>query len=350
MKIYTYFKTALLLIVYSTFLFICSCEKKNSFIDRQKIIVAGSDDKDMAMAVVRVICRIINHDYLNEDIYTKPLETEGSLSNIMLLCEGKVGLAIANSVSLDYASKGQGVFKNIKNVKNLRSIAGLIFEGFTIVVNDKSGINSIGDLRGKNISLPQIGSAARLIADEILKYNHIQYKDLHVYNYDFNDCIKAMDSGKIDGFMTLTAHPNPYLYGITNSKNINCKLLGLNDATIKHLQKVYHDIKRFTISKNLYKYTNSINSVETVGSRDVIITRANFPSALIYYITQDLCEDFGAFKSVNKSFAEVTTRIMASNLCIPVHKGAYKYYKKAKLAKYIPVNLRTDNSNAVSSL
>ena len=318
----------------------CSCNKNDSFNSRDTVKVGGSDDKDIAMAAVRVICRIINHDYLNEDIYAEPLESKGSLQNITMLCEGKVELAVANNIALDYALKGEGVFKHFDNIKDLRSVVGLLFEGFIFIVNSKSGIKSIDDIKGKKISLPEIGSAARLISDEILEYKNISSEEFGLYNYNIGDCIKKMETGELDGFMILTAQPNPYLYGITNSKNIKCKFISLDNGTIEHLQSRFPDIERYKIDKALYKYTNNINTVETIGSRDILITTKDYSKHLIYYITQDLCEDFGAFKNVNKSFAEVTPQVMAADLFIPVHPGAYKYYKKVKLAKYIPKKLR----------
>ena len=292
------------------------------------------------MPTIKVVCRIINHDFLNEDIYAEPIETKGSVENLIKLCSGELDLAIVNSVAIDYARKGEGPFKKISNLQNLRSVAGMIFDSFIIIVNEKAGINSVKDFKGKNISIPVMGAAARIITDEILAYNNISDKDFNKFEYNIGDCIEKMEIGKIDGFMILTAQPNPYLYGITNSKNVKCKFVSLQKDTISFLLSKFPGLVSHRVRKDLYPYSNSMSNINTVGSRGILVTTKNKSKKIIYNITGDLCDDFQAFKEVNKSFSEVTPLIMATKAFIPLHPGAYKYYRKIKLSKDIPQNLR----------
>ena len=123
--------------------------------------------------------------------------TGASVSNINMLYSGDVDLAIVQNDITYYAAHGTEMFAD-KDVKNIRGIATLYPETCQFVTLDKSGINSVADLRGKRVAVGASGSGAEANARQILEAYGLTYSDIEPQYLSFAEGANALKDGNVD--------------------------------------------------------------------------------------------------------------------------------------------------------
>ncbi|MDR2785309.1 MAG: TAXI family TRAP transporter solute-binding subunit, partial [Treponema sp.] len=78
--------------------------------------------------------------------------TGASKANIQLIAAGEVELAIVQNDVMDYAYRGVDLF-NGEKITAFSTMAALYAEVCQVVANPASGIRTIADLKGKNVSV-----------------------------------------------------------------------------------------------------------------------------------------------------------------------------------------------------
>jgi uncharacterized protein len=335
----------LLILISFSFIFLPACSKKNE--DRQNVTIGGGEIMDLFNPAVNILARIINIKHRTHGIYADAVTTAGSGENIRGLFDKKLDLALVNDIPSILAYKGKGIYSNYPNHNKLRSVCSFFCDSLVFIVNEKSGISSFNDIKGKKIAIASSGSAAiGDISRYMLEFLKINPHDFKRYPYGLEKSIMELEKGNIDGFMFMLAQPNPYITAITNSQKIKCRFISINDKQLKILKSKYPSLIETKITKKMYPNSANKEDITTIGSRALLLTIEGFNQEVIYNITKEIVENFSAFNSVHSSFQKITPKSMAANLTLPVHSGALKYYKKAGLAKYIPKNLiPTDNEN-----
>src|SRR5919197_2028601 len=84
--------------------------------------------------------------------------TQGSVENLRMIAADQIESGIAQSDIAGWAFAGAGIFAADGPMTELRAIASLFPEDVQIVVRADSSIRSLSDLRGKRVSLGQMGS------------------------------------------------------------------------------------------------------------------------------------------------------------------------------------------------
>ena len=109
-----------------------------------------------------------------KDVNISVQSTGASVANIRMIQNGEVDLALIQTDIADYAWNGTEMFKDDGKLQNFKVIASLYPELIQVVVREEAGINSIGDLRGKKVSVGAPGSGTEANARQILEtYDHI---------------------------------------------------------------------------------------------------------------------------------------------------------------------------------
>jgi uncharacterized protein len=333
---------AIFLIISIFLIFISACSKENE--EQQNVTIGSAEIMDLFNPTVNILVRIINIHHRTHDIHAVAKTTAGSGENIRELFNNKLDLALINDIPAIIAYKGLPPYNKYPKHNKLRSICSFFCDSLVFVVNKDSGINSFKDIKGKKIAIAStesaaIGHVSKYLFDS-LKINPNNFKR---YPYGLEKSIVELEKGNIDGFMFMTAQPNPYLTGITNSQKIKCKFISINDKQLSLLEKKYPDLIKTKITNKMYPNSANNGDITTIGSKALLLTMEGFNKDVIYNITKEIVENFSAFNSVHSSFEKITPESMAENLTLPVHPGAYKYYKEAGLAKYIPKDLLPSN-------
>src|SRR6267143_485336 len=94
--------------------------------------------------------------------------TQGSVDNLRMIASDQIESGIAQSDVASWAYTGTGIFAGEAPIKKLRAIASLFPERLHLVVRAAVPIQTLEDLRGRRISLGQVGSGTLVDARIVL--------------------------------------------------------------------------------------------------------------------------------------------------------------------------------------
>jgi TRAP transporter TAXI family solute receptor len=247
----------------------------------------------------------------------------GGITNVEALESGKCDIGFSASSSAVDGVYGRSPFK--KKMENMRQLANLYPQYFQIAVWDDSGIKSVSDLRGKVISLAQKGHTGELLAQQVLEVYGLSYSDMtKVYHVPYGDSVPLMKDGKTNAFMLGTTIPAPTVMELAKTKKL--RLLSLPEDKVKALQKINAGYLRGVIPKGSYPGVDY--DVPSVSYFTHLVISAKLPDDLVYKITKTIANNLPRFVEVVKDMKGVTPKDLGSDIGVPFHPGALKYYKE----------------------
>lgn len=248
----------------------------------------------------------------------------GGVSNAFAVGGDKAQLGIGTGHVSASAVAGEADFEG-RAQKSLRLIATLYPQQYFLVTFADSGIDSVGDLKGKAITTTRRGSSTELMTRRVLDAYGLSYDDLASVNHaNVSDGVNQMKDGQTDAMSHLIT--NPAAHGMELQSVEPIKVVPLSDEAIDELTSQYPGYYRTRIPAGTYE--SQSEDVPTIGDGAVLITNAAMDEDLVYNITKALYENkdqLAAARSVMKTF---TPENGAADPSIEFHPGALKYYKE----------------------
>ena len=250
--------------------------------------------------------------------------TGGSKTNIYLLDDGEVQLALAQNDVMSYAYTGTELFEG-DPVTSLSTVATLYAEVCQIVVDPASGINSVADLKGKRVSVGDAGSGTEANARQILAAYGLSFDDITVNNLGFGDSATAMKDKKIDAFFVTAGTPTTAISELAATNEI--KILSLDEDVMASLMNDYSFYTEYTIPAG--SYTNYDEEVKTLTVKATLVAANSLDEETVYNITKALFDNLETLQASNAKASELSLESAVEGVSVPLHPGAEKYYKEA---------------------
>lgn len=247
--------------------------------------------------------------------------TGASKANIYLIADKEADIAIVQNDVMYYASKGIDLFDG-EVVTGFSAMAGCYAEVCQIV--SKSNIASIADLKGKRVSVGDIGSGCEFNARQILEAYGITFNDIIVNNLSFNDSATALKDDKIDAFFCVAGAPTTAIVELATSNNI--KLLEIDDEHAAKLIEKYPFYTKYDVPGGTYKGVDS--DTQTVAVVATYIVSDDLDEDLVYKMTKALFEHAEEIAAGHPKGAELDPEYSVSGISIKIHPGALKYYQE----------------------
>lgn len=275
------------------------------------------------------ICKLINKYQIDNKIRCSVESTDGSIYNINAIQNEEFNFAISQSDTIYQATNGKKNFKDNK-VEKLRSVIAIYPELLTFIVNKKSKIKHIEDIRGKRINIGNPGSGSEFSTLELFSEYKIKKSDLlQASSLKATDTADALRDNKIDGYFFMVGHPAQNIKDSADSLPIS--ILTINGKKIdKFLQKNTY-FSKAVIPANLYE--GITEPIETFGVKAVIISSTNVKEELVYNFVKIILENFDEFKKSHIVYKNITKESLLEGLGAPQHEGAKKYFKEINLLK-----------------
>ncbi|HEY8392884.1 MAG TPA: TAXI family TRAP transporter solute-binding subunit [Capillibacterium sp.] len=248
--------------------------------------------------------------------------TGASKANIYLVSDKEADIAIVQNDVMYYAYNGTDLFAGEK-VTGFSAMAGCYAEVCQVVA--KSGINSIADLRGKRVSVGDIGSGVEFNARQILEAYGMTFDDIIVNNLSFGDSATAFKDDKIDAFFCVAGAPTTAIVELATTNQIH--LLEVDDEHAAKLMAKYPFYTKYQIPAGTYKGVDK--SAQTVAVVATYIVSDDLSEDLVYKMTKALFENKEEIAAGHPKGAELDPAYSVSSIAIPMHPGAEKYYKEA---------------------
>lgn len=248
------------------------------------------------------------------------------ISNVLGVQGGKADLGFGNGVSTVDGVAGREPFK--EKMTNVCQIGTLYFQYFHMVALADSGIKSPADLKGKALSTQQKGNTGEQMTREVLQVYGQNYGTLSKVNHgSYNDSVAQLKDNQAQVFTLITTVPAASVMDLASARDI--RVLEVSDDKLRELQKMNAGYDKRIIKAG--SYPKQDKDVQTIGTWTHLIARCDLPEDAVYKITKALVENIDNLGGVVSAVKGLTAKDMATDIGVPYHPGALKYYKEAKV-------------------
>lgn len=275
------------------------------------------------------ICRLVNLNSKEHGIRCSVQSTGGSIYNLNTIRHGHLDMGIVQSDWQYHAYRGTSAFEKQGENKELRAVFSIHPEAFTILARKDSGIKTFEDLKNKRVNIGNPGSGQRGTMEQLMKvYGWDQKTYSLVSELKASEHASALCDNKIDAFVYTVGHPSGSFEEATAS--CDTVMVSVTGNKVDQLLKDNPYYRTATIPGGMYPGNDA--DVQTFGVAATFVTSSEVSNDVVYEITKAVFEDLNTFKRLHKAFATLKKEEMvADGLSIPLHPGAMRYYKEAKL-------------------
>jgi hypothetical protein len=253
--------------------------------------------------------------------------TKASAENLNLLQAGKgeIAFALGDAVSNAWAGNADGGFP--KKLDKLRGIASIYPNYIQIVATKDSGIKSLADLKGKRIAVGAPKSGTELNARAIFAAAGLSYSDFSKVEYvSFGDSVNLMKNRQLDATLISAG------LGVAAVKDLASTFeLTLVPVSADVIKKV-GDAAYQPASIPANTYNGQTQEVATAAIRNVLVTHSGVSNDDAYLMTKLVFTEIAALQAAHSAAKAIDPKT-ASNVPLPLHPGAERYFKEAGLLK-----------------
>jgi TRAP transporter TAXI family solute receptor len=250
--------------------------------------------------------------------------TGASRANIQLMQAGEVEMAMVQNDVMDYAWRGVDLFADDGRITNFRTMAALYAEVCQIIVNPASGIRTIADLRGRNVSVGDAGSGVEFNARQILEAHGISFDDINRQNLGFGASADAMRDGRIDAFFVTAGAPTPAILDLAMGRDI--LILEISDANAAELIRNYPYYSQYVIAAGTY---SGLATTITVAVKATLIVHENLSDDTVYNMTRALFEYRSDIALGHARGNDLNAAYAVEGIGnVPFHPGAERYFRE----------------------
>jgi len=247
--------------------------------------------------------------------------TGASKANIQLINAGEIELALVQNDVMDYAWKGVDLF-NGEKIQSFSAMAAIYAEVCQVVAHPS--IQSIADLKGKNVSVGDAGSGTEFNARQILEAYGITFNDIGKQNLGFGASADALKDGKIDAFFCVAGAPTPAIIDLATTREV--VVLDVDDAHAAQLIQKYPFFTQYSIPVGSYRGQTA--PVKTVAVKATFIVSSKLSENTVYQLTKVVFANKDEITKAHAKGAEISTSYAIEGISTPFHPGAIKYYKE----------------------
>jgi len=228
------------------------------------------------------------------------------------------------------AYHGQSAFEKEQPNPDLRAVFALEADPLALIVRNDSDITQFQDLKDKVVSF----GYTRSLQYRVMK-DYLSAKDISV-DY-FKEIRRISDSrqlgelcsGNVDSILFLSSSLNDRLKNVP--EDCQLKLVPMVDDVDKVIeQNPYH---RKAVMPDMQFFQNQ-DEVTSFGLGATFVASEDTSPKAIYHVVKEVVENFNDFKSLHPSLKQLSKKELPyAGISIPLHPGAVRYYKEARLLK-----------------
>ena len=259
-------------------------------------------------------------DYVN----ASSRASNGGIDNLNQVAAGEAQVSIAISSNCYQSMNGTDSFEGAAN-DQLRVIAGLYFNPNQVVVTEKSGVNTLAEVKGKHFAVAAAGSSVEGECKNHFTAAGLSFpEDINTEPLAFGDAADMLQNGTLDGAWIMSGAPAA---AVTQAATAGCKLLNIGDDIIAKLQAEYPWYAAYTIPAGTYPNQNE--DVQTTAIKMVMFCSADLDEQTVYDLTRTLWENIDTLGESQSSLKGLTAEEAVKDIAnLPLHDGAAKYYKE----------------------
>lgn len=248
------------------------------------------------------------------------------ISNVLGVQTGKADLGFGNASSTYDGVLGREPFK--QKTDAVCHVATLYFQYFHAVALADSGVKNLGEAKGKALTTQQKGNTGEQMTRDALKVYNLDYGKMSKVNFgSYTDSVSQLKDGHAQIFTLITTVPASAIMDLASARDI--RVIDFPDDKFKAMQRMNRGYDKRIIKAG--SYPKQDKDVQTIGTWTHLIASCKLPEALVYNITKALANNVENLGNVVAAVKGLSVKDMATDLGVPLHPGARKFYQEAKV-------------------
>jgi len=249
--------------------------------------------------------------------------TSGSQSIIDAIAQGRLDAGLTEADMPFWAATGAPPFEG-HPIKNLRAIANIGSDQLHLVVLRDGPIHAMRDLRGKRVSLGEIGSGTEIHSHQLLVALGIKDRELKPIFLGSAVAADSLLAGKLDGFFVFDSAPVPTVEEL--ARLLPVRLIGITGPAVAKLRHADPLLFPSRIVSGTYRGIDSDCPTLAIGV--TLLVSEALPDALVFGVTRALwqSETVALLNDSHRGAAPITIGSAMAGLGLPLHPGAQQFY------------------------
>jgi uncharacterized protein len=244
------------------------------------------------------------------------------IANVKAIDAGKADIAFANSVSTVDAIEGNPPFE--EKATNVCHLATLYPQYFQVVTTVDTGIESLDQLKGRELTTQPAGNTGEAITAHLVQAAGLSYDDLAGVDFvSYNDSVALLKDGNSEVFTLGTTVPASAIMDLASARDV--KLLEIDDAMLAKMQDMNPGYRRIEIPAG--SYPGQDEAVPTIGYATHIVVRCDLPEETVTGILKQIVGNQQDLASVASAIGDTTLEQMAADIGVPFHPAAEQFFK-----------------------
>jgi TRAP transporter TAXI family solute receptor len=253
--------------------------------------------------------------------------TRGSVENARLLSAGRLDFGFANGGVVYEQSAGTGQFEGA-SADNVRGVAVIDIAPLHVVTFADSGIETLPQLEGKQVSVGAPGSGTANTAANLFEAAGLTGK-IDVQNLGFDESASNLRDGNLDAFTASSALPMPAVLDLSTSHDV--RLVPIDDTVVSALREIAPAYQQVTIPAGTYDGIDA--DVSSIGVPSMLLTHEGVSEEVVYeFVRQMFADEAGAYmRNVYNAWNPEPGVAAFADLGVPLHPGAERFYREMGL-------------------
>jgi len=258
------------------------------------------------------------------------VSTQGSVQNVTEVANGTLDMALTQADVAYSAYFGNGVFADDERLDNLRAVANLFPEAVHLVVRRDSGIKSVADLKGKRVSLGELESGTRVVADIVLDAYGLGKDDVVAFHEKLGKASDMLAEGELDGYFMVGGYPLSDVAHTAETTEIG--LVSIMGEEAEQIREAHPFFSADVIPEGTY---NGVGGAVTLSVGAQLVIPEKTDADLVYGITRALWhpKNRKILDSGSPNGKQIELHKALDGVAIPLHPGAARFYEEAGLTQ-----------------
>ena len=301
----------------------CDSSNQSSGVDGgRKFITVGTAPEGGAFSPVgNAIVSVVSANCAEFNWKVATQGTKGTQENIRKLEAGELEFGMSNAGIAYFATRGEGAWDKPHDI---RSVATLAPNVGVFVTTVSTGIQTIGDLKGKRVVLGPAGAGFDYFLKPLLEAHGLSYDDMTVLNGNYFEAGDMISDGKADAAFMGGAIPIPAVTQLCSTQDV--VFIKLDDDAPERLSK-YPFYFPVPVKADAYSDLNEDLTGLNVGNMQ-LITHESVSEGVVYNFTKLLFQHRAEVAEKHPAGKALNSENAVRNTGVPFHPGAVKFYKE----------------------
>lgn len=252
----------------------------------------------------------------------------GSFQNVQDVARGEVDVAVATADVVLNGYSGSAPFQ--APLQNIRVIGAVYTSVSSAVALKASGLKYVHDLKGKRVAIGPAASATEKSTMDAFKVTGVSRDNSSLENLGLGDGANSVGDGILDAAFGFAGLPIGGQMNLAATKDIV-----VLDYTQEEIDAILAGNKAYiqtTIPAGTY--AGHDHDTLSFGVKCLVIVSADLDAELVYDMCKTMNENSADLAAGNALLNKMTDpSFLCTNMPIPLHDGAVKYYSEIGLVK-----------------